>query len=214
MHKSIADIRQEYLLSDLSIADLDKDPIQQFQQWFQQAVNAEIDDVNAMTLATVDADNKPHARIVLLKGVEDNQFIFFTNYRSAKGRDMEQNQQVALDFFWKELQRQIRIEGKVEKISSEASTLYFQSRPRESQLGAWASFQSETLESREVLEQRFANLKQQYENQEIPKPSHWGGYAVIPNRIEFWQGRMNRLHDRFAFTRNTSGEWELTRLNP
>lgn len=213
MQQSIANIRQEYKLSALSISDLDKDPIQQFQKWFQQAINAEIEDVNAMALATVGADHKPHARIVLLKGVEENQFVFFTNYKSAKGEDMEQNPYVALDFHWKELQRQVRIEGRVEKISEEASTNYFQSRPRESQIGAWASFQSQELESREALELRFLEIAKQYEDKEIPKPPHWGGYAVQANRIEFWQGRMSRLHDRFVYSLNLDN-WKLVRLNP
>lgn len=213
MQNPIADIRQEYKLSALSISDLDKDPIQQFQKWFQQAINAEIADVNAMTLATVDANSKPHARIVLLKGVEENQFVFFTNYASSKAKEIEQNPYVALDFHWKELQRQVRIEGKVEKISEAASSVYFQSRPRESQIGAWASFQSQELESREALEQRFAEISKQYEGNEIPKPPHWGGYAVQPSRIEFWQGRMNRLHDRFVYTLNLDN-WKLVRLNP
>lgn len=212
--KKLADIRQEYALASLRKSDLAINPITQFQTWFQEAVNAEINDVNAMTLATVDAGNKPHARIVLLKGVENNSFIFFTNYHSHKGYEMEIHPSVSLVFYWKELQRQIRIEGSVEKISEEYSIDYFHSRPVESQLGAWASHQSEVLANREELEERFTALKLHYQNQEIPKPDHWGGYAVKPAMIEFWQGRSSRLHDRFRYLLQENNDWKIERLNP
>ena len=191
----IAAIRQEYLLASLTEEDTFDDPILQFQKWFKEAVNAEIEDVNAFSLATVDASHKPHNRIVLLKGLEDEQFVFFTNYHSHKGREMEQNAHVALNFYWVELQRQIRIEGLVSKISHKASEAYFHSRPVESQLGAWASHQSEVLEHRNELDERYAALKEKYEGQQVPCPPHWGGYAVAAHRVEFWQGRMSRMHE-------------------
>lgn len=212
--KKLADIRQEYALASLRKSDLSVDPIVQFQTWFQEAINAEINDVNAMTLATVDAENKPHARIVLLKGVEQESFIFFTNYQSHKGLEMGIHPNVSLVFYWKELQRQVRIEGSVEKISDQASIDYFHSRPLESQLGALASHQSEVLDNREELEQRFAALKLQYQDQEIPKPAHWGGYAVKPDMIEFWQGRASRMHDRFRYQLQENNTWKIDRLNP
>lgn len=212
--KKLADIRQEYALASLRKSDLSVDPIVQFQTWFQEAINAEINDVNAMTLATVDVNLRPHARIVLLKGVEQESFIFFTNYKSHKGLEMGINPNIALVFYWKELQRQVRIEGSVEKISDQASIEYFHSRPLESQLGALASHQSEVLDNREELEQRFAALKLQYQDKQIPKPAHWGGYAVKPDMIEFWQGRASRMHDRFRYQLQENNTWKIDRLNP
>jgi Pyridoxamine 5'-phosphate oxidase (EC 1.4.3.5) len=190
------------------------DPLLQFQKWFTEALNAEIDDVNAMALATVDANQKPHCRIVLLKGLEQNKFVFYTNYESQKGKDIEINPHVALTFYWVALQRQIRIEGIVEKIESTASDKYFASRPFESQLGACASLQSQPLANRSELEQRFEDLKKRYLNNNVPRPTHWGGYAVNPSLIEFWQGRANRLHDRIVYNISDNNTWIRERLYP
>ncbi len=210
----LAAIRQEYLLASLNEEDTFDDPILQFQKWFQEALNAEIDDVNAFALATVDAQHRPHNRIVLLKGLEEEGFVFFTNYHSHKGRDIEANAHVAMNFFWVELQRQVRIEGRAKKISHQASEAYFHSRPVESQLGAWASHQSQTLRHREDLEQRYAELQKEYEGRTVPCPPHWGGYAIEADHIEFWQGRMSRMHDRIAYEKKDDGSWHRFRLNP
>jgi pyridoxamine 5'-phosphate oxidase len=212
--KHIAHIRQEYLLATLHESDLLQDPVQQFQLWFQHALNAEVEDVNAMTLSTVGPANRPHARIVLLKDIEQGQVIFFTNYMSRKAMEMASNPAVSIVFHWKELQRQVRIEGFVSKISEQASAEYFQSRPRESQLGAWASYQSQVLPHRIELEERFEALRIEYDGKTIPKPPHWGGYAVTPDLFEFWQGRESRLHDRFRYILDANGTWMLNRLNP
>jgi pyridoxamine 5'-phosphate oxidase len=214
MKSEIASIRQEYLMASLSEHEVDQNPVIQFQQWFQQAVNASIEDVNAMTLSTVNSNHLPKSRIVLLKGVYDQQFIFYTNYQSQKGQQMENNPHVALDFYWKELQRQVRIEGSITKTSEQDSIDYFHTRPTDSQLSAWASQQSELLESREVLEARFSELQQKFGDGVIPKPPHWGGYAVNPTYIEFWQGRANRLHDRICYRKVEGDRWQMFRLNP
>ncbi|GBL36270.1 pyridoxine/pyridoxamine 5'-phosphate oxidase [Filimonas sp.] len=213
-NQHIAGIRQEYALASLLESDTYADPIQQFQKWFQESVESEIEDVNAMTLSTSDESGRPHARIVLLKGIEQNRFVFFTNYQSHKGKEMEMNPHVSLVFHWKELQRQVRIEGVVSKISEEESSLYFHSRPKDSQISAWASHQSEVLGSREELEVRFNDLKEKYNDIEVPKPPHWGGFAVEPTMIEFWQGRSNRLHDRLCYYAQTNVTWIMKRLNP
>jgi pyridoxamine 5'-phosphate oxidase len=213
MHKNISTIRQDYLLASLQEEDTFDDPIIQFHKWFHEAVDSAIDEVNAMTLATVDASHKPHARIVLLKGVEENQFVFFTNYHSHKGQQIGSNANAALVFFWKELQRQVRIDGVIEKISEKESTDYFHSRPKESQIGAWASHQSQILETRVALENRFAELTKEYSTKAVPKPPHWGGYALKPSSIEFWQGRASRLHDRILYE-NVNENWKKMRLNP
>lgn len=214
MKTDIAAIRQEYLMASLRKSDLDQNPIQQFQIWFQDALNASIEHVNAMTLSTVDQNKHPKSRIVLLKGIEENQFVFFTNYQSHKGAQMAHNKHIALNFYWHELQRQVRIEGEVHQISEEDSIQYFATRPIESQLGAWASHQSEALESRELLEARYQEIKKKYESAEVPKPPHWGGYAVAPTYIEFWQGRASRLHDRFCYQKAEGDTWSIQRLNP
>ncbi|MBL7753799.1 MAG: pyridoxamine 5'-phosphate oxidase [Chitinophagaceae bacterium] len=210
----LASIRQEYMLAELDEATMYDDPILQFQQWFEQALHAELEEVNAMNLATVDASGKPHNRIVLLKGLEDEKFVFYTNYSSAKGRDMVNNPAVSLNFFWMGLQRQVRIEGKATPVDRKVSENYFHSRPIDSQLGAWASQQSEVLAHRQELETRFQQLKKQYHNAPVPCPPHWGGYAVDAEYIEFWQGRQSRLHDRIRYVRLATGGWRRERLNP
>lgn len=214
MKNDIAAIRQDYVLARFHETDAHENPVTQFEHWFQDAVHAAIDDVNAMTLATVDKEGNPHARIVLLKGIEQEEFIFFTNYNSHKGRQIESNPVVSLVFYWKELQRQVRLCGTIKKISEEASTVYFHSRPVESQIGAWASQQSEILPNREILEIKEKELREKYAGQIVPRPPHWGGYAISPLEIEFWQGRASRLHDRILYTRQNDGHWTKVRLNP
>lgn len=214
INSQLAAIRQDYLLASLTEEDTFDDPILQFQKWFQEAVNAGIDDVNALALATVDAHHKPHNRIVLLKGIEQEQFVFFTNYNSHKGSDIASNPNVALTFYWVELQRQIRIEGIATKLPVEASEAYFHSRPAESQLGAWASHQSEVLHHRHDLEKRFELLQKEYDGKKIPCPPHWGGYQVLPSVIEFWQGRASRMHDRIFYSKQIDSNWKRVRLNP
>ncbi len=211
--KSIADIRKDYSSKSLSKNEVDKDPIAQFTKWFNEAINGKIDEVNAMTLSTASAQGKPSARIVLLKGVENNGFVFFTNYNSEKGQQLNENPFGALTFFWKELERQVRIEGKVQKISSEDSTSYFNSRPYKSRVGAWVSDQSKPLTSRVELMKKFTWQATKFVGQDVPKPAFWGGYILIPNRIEFWQGRPSRLHDRINYTLKEE-VWHIERLSP
>lgn len=213
MTEKLAALRLDYRLASLLEEDTFDDPLLQFQKWFNEALTAEIDDVNAMAIATVDATGQPHNRFVLLKGLEDGRFVFFTNYDSHKGRDIAENPKVSATFYWVPLQRQLRIEGHASKISFEASEAYFHQRPRESQLGAWASHQSAVSTHRGELEERFAALEKQYENQPIPCPPHWGGYAIEPSYIEFWQGRSSRMHDRIAYSLR-NGQWCKERLNP
>lgn len=194
--------------------DLDPDPIKQFSHWFTGAIEAGIKDVNAMTLATATVEARPSARIVLLKGFSHDGFVFFTNYESQKGRELNANPQAALCFYWIELDRQIRIAGPVERTSREESERYFHSRPSGSQLGAWASRQSEALDARRMLDARMAQMTERFLDKPIPLPEHWGGYRVKPDVMEFWQGRSNRLHDRFRYTRQSDGTWTIDRLAP
>ena len=215
MDSSIADLRQNYTLAGLSEADLNSNPIEQFDIWFQQALNADLIEPNAMTLATATPDGKPTARIVLLKGVSERGFVFYTNYESQKGQQLIANPYAALVFLWDKLERQIRIEGKVEKLTESESAQYFHSRPKASQLGAWASDQSRVIPNREVLEQKLADLEEQYsDDATVPLPEHWGGFRVVPNRIEFWQGRPSRLHDRLVYDLQADGNWSIKRLSP
>lgn len=214
MLKEIADIRTEYQLAALDEVVVGDDPIAFFTQWFIEAQKAEISEVNAMTIATCGQDLIPKTRIVLLKGLEEDEFIFYTNYNSSKGKDIAQNPNVSLLFFWKELERQVRVQGIATRISTEKSDEYFHSRPIPSQVGAWASPQSSIIPDRNVLDDNFARLEAEYGGKRIPRPEHWGGYAVKPTAIEFWQGRASRLHDRILFTKADEGNWNKVRLAP
>jgi pyridoxamine 5'-phosphate oxidase len=211
---NLAALREEYVSRGLRRAELDPDPIMQFAKWFGEAAAGDIRDVNAMNLATVNANGVPFSRVVLLKGISDRGFVFYTNYRSAKGHEMEENPRVALNFFWVQLSRQVRISGQVEKTTREESEEYFQSRPRGSQLGAWASEQSAIIPSRDALEAKLAEVQARFGDSVIPLPPNWGGYRVVPGTIEFWQGRTNRLHDRFRYSRQADGSWLIERLSP
>ncbi len=212
MSTSIADIRKDYMLQSFNEKDAATNPIDQFTNWWNDALNCNIDEVNAMTLATVTKEGKPNARIVLLKGYDEKGFVFFTNYLSDKGKELAQNPNACLVFFWKELERQIRIEGTVEKVTAEESDEYFNSRPIGSKIGAWASHQSAIIEYREVIEQNVTRYSEIFGN-EVPRPDHWGGYRVKPNLIEFWQGRSSRLHDRLQYTLENE-IWKMVRLAP
>ncbi|MBX6315041.1 MAG: pyridoxamine 5'-phosphate oxidase [Isosphaeraceae bacterium] len=207
-------MRRDFERHALVESDLDPDPIRQFRAWFDAAVTAGLLDPNAMTLATATPDGQPSARIVLLKGCDERGFAFFTNYESRKGRELEANPRAALVFFWAELERQVRIEGRVERVSDEESDAYFLSRPLGAQLGAWISSQSETVPGREVLERRYEELLERVAEGAIGRPPHWGGYRVVPDAIEFWQGRPNRLHDRLRYRRGPEGAWIIERLAP
>ncbi len=211
---SIAALRQDYVARGLRRADLEPDPIKQFAIWFGEAAAAEIRDVNAMSLATATPDGVPAVRIVLLKGISDRGFVFFTNYLSDKGRELEANPRAALALFWVQLERQVRISGTVEKTSDEESDEYFQTRPLGSQLGAWASSQSQVIADRAALEAQLAEVTQRFAGGNIPLPANWGGYRVAPEVIEFWQGRTNRLHDRFRYARQSDSSWLIERLSP
>jgi pyridoxamine 5'-phosphate oxidase len=193
---------------------LDRDPIKQFQLWFNDAVEAQVPMPEAMTLATATPDGRPSARMVLLKQVDHDGFVFFTNYRSAKARQLDANPYASLVFYWPQLERQVRVEGSVERTSEEESREYFQTRPRESQIGAWASAQSEAISGRDVLEQRARELEALYCDREIDCPEHWGGYRLKPERIEFWKSRVGRLHDRILYHRDAGGAWSTLRLAP
>ena len=210
---SIANIRKDYRLQSLNENEVDANPINQFSIWWNEAISSSIDEVNAMTLATASIEGKPDARIVLLKGYDEKGFVFFTNYESRKALEMAANPFATLVFFWKELERQVRIEGAVEKISAADSDAYFQSRPEGSRIGAWASPQSRVIDNREILEENVKQLGIKYGEGFIPRPEHWGGYLVAPTQIEFWQGRSSRLHDRILYRRE-NGAWVIKRLAP
>jgi pyridoxamine 5'-phosphate oxidase len=211
----IADLRQDYLLKSLDVSDVNANPFSQFETWFNEALKSEILEPNAMTLATVSSEGKPSARVVLLKGLETDGFVFYTNYDSRKGQNMGQNPHVALCFNWLDLQRQVRIEGIVSKVSDEISTEYFNSRPKSSRIGAWSSPQSQIVKNRAFLEENYKELTKKYENTEgVPRPENWGGYIVKPTLIEFWQGRSSRLHDRVVYEKTEGGAWKIERLAP
>ena len=211
--KTISDIRKEYCLRSLSERDVAPSPFTQFYSWWGDATAGDIEEVNAMTLATADGAGKPSARIVLLKGVNAEGFEFFTNYDSHKAKEMAINENVALVFFWKELERQVRIEGSVSKTTAAVSDEYFLSRSSESRIGAWSSPQSNVIASREILEENVSEIKKKFEDKEVTRPPFWGGYIVKPDMIEFWQGRPNRLHDRIAYLREND-KWRIKRLAP
>jgi pyridoxamine 5'-phosphate oxidase len=213
MKKDLSLVRDEYTRAGLTEADADVNPIVEFNRWFDDAVAAELRHPNAMTLATVDAEGRPSARVVLLKGVDERGFVFFTNYESRKGRELAARPVASLVFFWCELERQVRVDGTVTKASDDESDAYFATRPYGSQIGAWASEQSAVVASREVLEARARELEVRFAGGEVPRPDHWGGYRVAPVAIEFWQGRPNRLHDRLRY-RLEGGVWTRERLAP
>lgn len=213
-NNSIAAIRKVYQLESLLEKDLDRDPIKQFDNWWQQAIESKIDEPNAMALATCAAAGRPSVRIVLLKGIENNSFIFFTNYLSRKATEIHQNPFVSLLFFWKELERQVRIEGKISRIAAKESDEYFSSRPKESRIGAWSSPQSQVIDSRATLQENVEKYKAQFGADNIPRPEFWGGYQVQPDRMEFWQGRPGRLHDRLQYSLTENNIWKIERLAP
>jgi pyridoxamine 5'-phosphate oxidase len=210
--KKLSEIRNEYMLQQLNENDVEKDPFLQLKSWVDEAIAGEVREPTAMAISTVSADGKPSSRIVLLKELSEKGLVFFTNYDSQKGKDLLNNPSAALLFFWSELQRQVRIEGKVTKISKNESNLYFSSRPRGSQIAALASPQSSAID-REKLEKKWAELEKKYEGKDIPLPDYWGGYLLVPDYFEFWQGRENRLHDRLSFSRKGSA-WKIDRLAP
>ena len=214
MNKNIADKRKDYQLQSLLETDVAADPFTQFDHWWNYAVKSELNEINAMTLATASLTGIPAARIVLLKAVTDAGFMFFTNYNSQKGKELEENPHACLVFFWKELERQVRITGSVARVSSQESDEYFYSRPAGSRVGAWASPQSSVIESRETIEKNILQYEEQFSGIEIARPPHWGGYIVIPTVIEFWQGRPSRLHDRIQYSKLPDGSWKVERLAP
>lgn len=213
MSTDISGIRKDYKLKSLLESNVDADPVKQFQLWWNEAIQSKVEEPNAMTLATSTISGKPSARIVLLKGITNNGFTFFTNYESRKGMELQENPNAALIFFWKELERQVRIEGSVKKISDKESDEYFTVRPELSRIGAWSSPQSKIIKNRSVLEETFEKYTQLFTDGVILRPPHWGGYIVTPELIEFWQGRRSRLHDRLQYTLNKNN-WIIERLAP
>lgn len=212
--KDLSAIRNEYAMASLDTTSIDRNPLKQFEKWLNEALTAELPEPTAMNLATLSAGQRPTSRIVLLKGIEQERFVFYTNYHSQKGQELEANPSCALNFFWPQLERQVRIEGVAERVDTSLSDAYFKSRPRGSQVGAWASPQSSIIKSREILEERVNQIELRFKDQPtLPRPHQWGGYAVAAHEIEFWQGRPNRLHDRIVYT-FVNQEWQIHRLAP
>ena len=208
-------LREDYRKSTLEEKNASENPFTQFDNWFKEALNAEIPEPNAMVIATVDKEGFPSARVVLLKGFDEKGFIFYTNYNSQKGKELSEKPECALVFNWLELERQIRIEGIAEKLSAEESTAYFHKRPKKSQIGAWASPQSDIIETRDILEDNLNNLNTKYvDSENLPRPNYWGGFRIKATRIEFWQGRLSRLHDRLNYVKNVNNTWKRSRLAP
>ena len=213
MPPSIADLRREYALASLDERDVAPDPVAMFSRWFAEAQAADVAEANAMTLATASADGAPSARMVLLKGVDDGGFIFFTDYRSRKAAELDANPRAALVFHWVELERQVRIAGSVARVAREETEAYFRTRPLGSRLGAWASEQSSVIAGRAVLDARLRDVETRFAGEDVPAPPHWGGYRLAPGSVEFWQGRASRLHDRIRYVRR-AGAWAIERLSP
>ena len=211
--KRIEQIRRDFVKEELSEEAVHDNPIEQFKEWFEHALSADLLDANAMTLATSTKEGKPSSRIVLLKGIDEQGFRFYTNYKSRKGQELQDNPHAALCFYWAPLERQVRIEGTAEKLSRSLSEAYFNQRPRLSRLGAWASHQSAKIASRKELEERFSDIKDRFENKDVPLPDFWGGFRLVPQRVEFWQGRRGRMHDRICYEMHNE-QWDIFRLSP
>ncbi|WP_047866220.1 pyridoxamine 5'-phosphate oxidase [Rubrobacter aplysinae] len=214
MEDSVARLRREYTRTGLSENEAQPDPVEQFRRWFEAALEAGLHEPNAMTLATADSSGAPSARIVLLKGYDEHGFVFYTSYTGRKAAELEENPRAALVFYWGKLERQVRVEGEVSRLLAEESDAYFASRPWGSRIGAHVSEQSRPIDSRAALERRQRELEERYAGREVPRPAGWGGYRLAPQRVEFWQGRESRLHDRLLYTPDDSGGWEITRLQP
>jgi pyridoxamine 5'-phosphate oxidase len=211
---NLGDLRREYSRAAFEESNAAADPVEQFRRWFSEASRAEVPEPNAMTLATADAGGRPSARIVLLKSIDDRGFTFYTDYRSRKGRELDANPRAMLVFYWAELERQVRISGPVERVDVATSQAYYRQRPQGSRIGAWASHQSAELPDRATLEAEVARLTAEYAGKEVPLPPHWGGYRLVPDEMEFWQGRQSRLHDRLQYTRQPDATWRRVRLSP
>lgn len=214
VNKDLADLRREYSTHALRRGDLDADPFRQFDRWFEEALAVESMDPNAMGLSTVSAEGQPSLRTVLLKYFDASGFVFYTNLGSQKAKEIKANPRVALLFYWHEVHRQVKVIGTAERVTAKENIQYFSRRPKDSQLAAWVSAQSQVISARSVLENKFAEMKMKYQKGEVPLPSFWGGYRVVPSSLEFWQGRLNRLHDRFVYTRSSSDAWTIERLAP